>query len=96
VPFVLVVLYLLGICAAIFAPVYAARLAFKDGAPPAAKTEIAAAARPAAADPKRQPAWIAPTPHYKHAASKQAASAMAKDLPQQKKSKKPQKRSEDR
>jgi hypothetical protein len=96
VPFVLVILYLLGICAALLAPVYAARVAFKDGSPPAAKTETATAARPASPDPKRRPGWIAPTPNYKHAQSKQATSAMAKDLPRHKKPKKPQNRSGDR
>ena len=88
-PFVLVILYLLGICAAVFAPVYAARLAFKDGSAPA--TETARAAKPASAASNRQPAWIAPTPTHKHAASKQATSAMAKDLSRHKKPKKPQK-----
>jgi hypothetical protein len=96
VPFVLVILYLFGICAAVFAPVYAARLAFKDGDAPAIQTETARAAKPASASPNRQPAWIAPTPNYKHAVSKQATSAMAKDLPRHKKPKKPQKPSADR
>jgi len=96
VPFVLVILYLLGICAAVLAPVYAARLAFKDGSAPAAKAETAVAARPGSTNPNRQPAWIAPTPKYGQSGSKQATSAMAKDLPQHKKPKKPQKRSGDR
>ena len=95
-PIVLVFLYLLGICAAIFAPVFAARLAFKDGSMPAAKAETAAAAKPTSAASNRQPAWVAPTPNYKHAQSKQATSAMAKDLPRHRKPKKPQNRSGDR
>ena len=94
-PFVLIALYILGICAAVLAPVYAARLVVSDVSAPAAKAETQAAAKPGPADSTRQPAWIARTPNHKHASSNHAASAMAKDLPQHKKPKKPQKRTRD-
>ena len=92
-PLVLMLLYLLGACAAVLVPLYVARLVINDFAIPAlsnaetAKGQVAAA--PVAPGPDRPPVWIAPTRDYKTASSAPAESAMAKELPKRKKGKKP-------
>jgi hypothetical protein len=97
VPLLLMLLYFLGICAAVLVPLYAAHLVINDlslpVAPNAGAGKDQAAAGPVSQGSNRPPVRMAPTRDYKTAPPAPAESAMAKETPERKKAKAPQKRS---